>query len=372
MAPAYRNLNRLTNATHPQPENTTELFTYDTTGNRLNSHISSSYTYDANNRLLEDNQYQYTYDNNGNLTQKQDKSTAEVTTYTYNSQNQLIRIDFPDLTYATYAYDGLGRRIQKNNNSSITKYIYDNEDILFEYDNTNTPITRYTHGPGVDEPLIMERGGSSYYYHSDGLGSIVAITDSTGNIVKSYTYDSFGNIVDEEGVLLNTYTYTSRELDFESGLYYYRARYYDPFIGRFLSEDSVSGFIELPLTLHKYLYCYDNPINYTDPNGELASFVIAVIIGGIIAGVDLGSYRLAEKYYNQQYGVDITAHETYAKKAIFGAIVSVIPIPGAKAISRTLYTSASIAMQSWMSYGMGELLKNIWKKLFRKEQPKRK
>ena len=99
----------------------------------------------------------------------------------------------------------------------------------------NTPIARYTHGPGVDEPLIMERGGSSYYYHTDGLGSIVAITDSTGNIVKSYTYDSFGNIVDEEGVLLNTYTYTSRELDFESGLYYYRARYYDPLIGRFLS-----------------------------------------------------------------------------------------------------------------------------------------
>ena len=324
----YDNLNRLTNATHPQSENTTELFTYDTTGNRLNSHISSSYTYDANNRLLEDNQYQYTYDNNGNLTQKQDKSTAEVTTYIYNSQNQLIRIDFPDLTYATYAYDGLGRRIQKNNNNSITKYIYDNEDILFEYDNTNTPITRYTHGPGVDEPLIAERGGSSYYYLSDGLGSIVAITDSTGNIVKSYTYDSFGNIVDEQGTLLNTYTYTSRELDFESGLYYYRARYYDPFIGRFLSEDPI-GFLG---GVNFYSYVANNPMNLVDPYGlklyKISGGSTAVSVRFLI-GFSGAVYKITDvmtgdsvTYFVTGIGVGIGGSLDIVKERYFNADIS--------------------------------------------------
>ena len=259
----YDLLNRLASVTHPQPTNPAETFEYDTVGNRLTSHISSSYTYDETNRLLGDDQYTYTYDNNGNMISKIDKATLETTTYTYNPKNQLARIDFADGTYATYAYDGLGRRINKNVNGTIMRYVYNGEDILLEYNDTNTIIARYTHGLGIDEPLIMERGGQSYFYHVDGLGSIVALTDNFANIVQTYTYDSFGNIVEQTGSLINPYAYTSREYDAESGLYFYRARYYDATIGRFITADPI-GFRS---GVNFYSYVGNNPVNWVDPMG---------------------------------------------------------------------------------------------------------
>ena len=121
----------------------------------------------------------------------------------------------------------------------ITRYVYDQEDILFEFDGSNALLARYTHGLGIDEPLIMERAAGSFFYHTDGLGSITDLTDTTGAIAQSYVYDSYGNIVQQFGTLENPYTYTGREFDPESGLYYYRARYYDATAGRFLQEDPI-------------------------------------------------------------------------------------------------------------------------------------
>jgi RHS repeat-associated protein len=145
----------------------------------------------------------------------------------------------------------------------VFRYVYDNEDIILEYDGTNTLQASYTHGPGIDEPLIMERGGQSFFYHTDGLGSITDLTDSTGAVIQSYVYDSFGNVINQTGSVVNTYTYTGRELDSESGLYYYRARYYNPTIGRFLQEDPI-GFLG---GINKFVYTLNNPINFTDPSG---------------------------------------------------------------------------------------------------------
>jgi len=110
----------------------------------------------------------------------------------------------------------------------------------------------------------MNRGGVNSFYHTDGLGSIVDLTDNLGAIVQSYVYDSFGNIVLQNGSLLNPYTYTGREFDSESGLYYYRSRYYDSSIGRFLSEDPLL-FID---SINLYLYVTNNPINFVDPLGS--------------------------------------------------------------------------------------------------------
>ena len=160
----------------------------------------------------------YSYDNNGNMVTKTDASGN--TPYTYNAENQLTRIDFPGGGFAEYVYDALGRRIEKNVNGTIIRYVYDGENILFEYDGSDNIIARYTHGPGTDEPLIMERGGTSYFHHPDGLGSITEVTDTSGAIIASYTYDSFGKILARTGSLTNSYTYTSREYDSESRLYY--------------------------------------------------------------------------------------------------------------------------------------------------------
>ena len=129
---------------------------------------------------------------------------------------------------STYRYDGLGRRIEKVANGQTTRYIYDGEDILLEYDGANVLQARYTHGPGIDEPIAVTKGSATYFYHQDGLGTVTDLTNATGATAKSYAYDAYGNILESPGALEQPYTYTGREFDSESGLYYYRAWYYDP------------------------------------------------------------------------------------------------------------------------------------------------
>ena len=146
--------------------------------------------------------------------------TGGVTTYTYDAQNQLVRIDFPDLTFAAYRYDGLSRRIEKDANGTITRYVYDGSDILLEFDGTNTLLARTSHGQGIDQPLAVERGGQSFFYQADHRGSVRKITNSSGLVVNSYDYDAYGNIEASVEGIANPFTYTGRERDAESGLYY--------------------------------------------------------------------------------------------------------------------------------------------------------
>jgi RHS repeat-associated protein len=109
----------------------------------------------------------------------------------------------------------------------------------------------------------MARGGSTFFYHQDGLGTVTELTDSAGVTAKSYAYDAWGNQIETTGTVENPYTYTGRELDAETGLYYYRARYYDPQIGRFLQKDPI-GFKD---ALNLYLYVRANPASLVDPTG---------------------------------------------------------------------------------------------------------
>src|SRR2546427_5886244 len=107
----------------------------------------------------------------------------------------------------------------------------------------------------------MYRWGAGYAYHADGLGSIGGLTDATGNIAATYTYDSFGNLTASTGTVTNPYRYTAREFDTETGIYYYPARYYFQGIGRFASEDPIrfGGGISF------YRYVFNNPANLWDP-----------------------------------------------------------------------------------------------------------
>ncbi|HAV42503.1 TPA: hypothetical protein DCX15_00600 [bacterium] len=224
---------------------------------------------------IKDADFTYTYDPNGNMISKTSKTTGETTTYGYDAENQLTLISSLS-SLITYRYDGLGRRIEKNVNGVITRYIYGNEGIIFEYDGSNRLLATYLHGPGIDEPLMMERDIRDYYYIPDALGSIRALVDGSGHTRQMYEYDAFGEIkiFDQEGIpipmykaIKNPYTFTGREYDPESGLYYYRARYYDPRLGRFLQEDVFKGSLILPISQNLYLYVEDAPINFIDPFG---------------------------------------------------------------------------------------------------------
>ena len=215
---------------------------------------------DAGNEQLNINTATYEYDLNGNRTKKTD--SGSVTNYVYDDENRLIQVTDSANTI-TYAYDPFGRRIEKNVNGSFTSYLYDSEDIIAEYDGAGNVRAKYTHGPGIDEPLAVQQSTTKYYYHADGLGSIVALSNSSGTIAQRYRYDAFGRMT-QSGSITQPFTYTAREYDTETGLYYYRARYYDPKAGRFITKDPISfngGDVNL------YAYVGNNPVNLIDPEG---------------------------------------------------------------------------------------------------------
>jgi len=125
-------------------------------------------------------------------------------------------------------------------------------------------VARYARTQNIDEPLAMLRSGATSYYHADGLGSITSLSNSAGSIANTYTYDSFGKLTASTRSLVNPFQYTARESDTETGLYYYRARYYDSNVGRFASEDPIGFKSDLNL----YRYVRNKPINFRDPSGK--------------------------------------------------------------------------------------------------------
>jgi len=119
----------------------------------------------------------------------------------------------------------------------------------------------------IDQWISMDRDGASYFYHKDGLGSIIGLSNSSESTINSYDYDVFGEIKNETGSLINHYCFTGRELDTESALYYYRSRFYFASLGRFSTKDIKQGRISEPLTLNQYVYVNNNPATYVDPLG---------------------------------------------------------------------------------------------------------
>jgi len=165
----------------------------------------------------------------------------------------------------TYGYDSAGRRIEKAyDGQTVMKYLYDGGHIIAEYDGTDSLLHKYIYGPGVDQPICMidvEHSNAAYYYHFDGLGSVVALTNSSGSTVEVYEYSVYGEVSASDPNHPNRFLFTGREFDADTGLYYYRARYYNPYIGRFLQTDPAGDAPNL------YSYCRNNPLYWVDHSG---------------------------------------------------------------------------------------------------------
>ena len=203
----------------------------------------------------------YSYDDNGNLT---DDGVYE---YYYDCENRLIEVSDGGSAIAKYYYDYAGRRIAKVAANTETTYRYDGDQVIAEYEN-GTLKRKFIYGPGIDEPVIMIVKGTPdewYWYHYDVLGSVVALSDSSGTIVASYEYEVFGSATITGNGHGNPFMFTGRRFDDETGLYYYRARMYHPELGRFMQPDPIGYFGGINL----YTYCRNNPFNWIDPFGLL-------------------------------------------------------------------------------------------------------
>jgi len=175
-------------------------------------------------------------------------------------------------TNATFVYDPLGRRVKKQINTARNWYLSDGTDEIAEYTGITaaTLAFRYIPGPAIDQPVAMvTAAGAKTYFHTDKRGSVIAMTDSSGNLVTGEgpnTYDPFGNVSSSTGV---PFKYTGRRLDAETGLYYYRARYYSSALGRFLQTDGVGYSAGMNL----YAYVGNDPTDKTDPMGTDAVLI---------------------------------------------------------------------------------------------------
>ena len=263
----YDTLNRLASVTYPGGK--TVSYTYDALGNRLSMRtveggvtIVINYEYDKDNRLLRGGDEVFQYDANGNMILR--SSPAGTTTYTYDVRNFLTRVE-TEGRVVTFEYDGDGNRIAKDSNGLRTNFINDDSGSLSQVlveANASWQIQRsYKYGV---QRIGQSAGSISHYYLFDGK-NVAASSNGAADLREVYGYDSFGSPSGEteENVML----FNGERYDSEVSLYYLRARYYDPGIGRFISRDPVVGSPFAPSSYGPYSFAANDPINQVDPSG---------------------------------------------------------------------------------------------------------
>ena len=216
-----------------------------TTHNGLNQtirYVSATFSYDAAANLASDGNWNWTYDDD----------------------NQLVTASKTGTPGVQLAYDPAGRMRQESLNGSInTQYLYDGTDLIAEYDAAGNLQRRYVHGPGVDEPIAVYQGSgtaSKEWLYADHLGSIVASADAAGNATSAQSYGPFGEPSQTSGT---RFKYTGQTFMPNLGLYYCKARFYAPGLGRFLQTDPV-GYAD---DLNLYAYARNGPVSNYDPTG---------------------------------------------------------------------------------------------------------
>ncbi len=239
--------------------------------------------YNANNQLTQWGTVIPTYDKNGNTL------SDGMNTYSWDARN---RLQSANNNGAVFSYDPLGRRVSKTIQTTTTNFLYDGVNAVQEYG--ANPTANLLTG-GVDERFTRTTSAETDEYLTDALGSTVELTNATGATEEQYSYSPYGVQSATGATTTNSYSYTGREFD-GLGIDYYRARYYNPITGRFLSEDPAGYSAGVNL----YAYVYGSPLVFTDPSGEdaLSGAITGAIFGaagganqgagGVVAGVIAG------------------------------------------------------------------------------------
>lgn len=240
-------------------------YSLDPVGNRLsqNSTLSgigtASATFDANDRLSTEQ-----YDNNGNTIQ------SGARTFAYDSDDQLKSMNG---TAVTIVYNGDGDRVAKTVGGVTTQYLVDDlnptgyAQVVEEA--TNGAVTRrYTYGlQRISQEQVTNGSWVPSFYGYDGFDTVRGLSDASGVVTDTYDYDAWGNTVNSTGSTPNVYLSRGEQYDPDLNLYYLRARYLNPLTGRFLTRDPDEGVLAEPMTLQKYVYAADDPIDQIDPTG---------------------------------------------------------------------------------------------------------
>jgi RHS repeat-associated protein len=278
----YDNNDQLLGADHHSAANPAESYTYDTDGNRASSGTqANTYTTGADNRLSTDGTFNYTYDNEGNLIQRTEIATNQVRTFQWDERNRLTAVIDKDaagkvIQQVLFTYDTLNNRmimeVKQGGSDVATDFISDRGNPLLDFVDADGPAgpnppvlaLRYLTGPALDQVFAQETSGGVLWLLSDNLGSVRDLLDNSGAVVNHINYDSFGNVLAQTDSAVTTrFLYAGRGFDAGTGFYYDRARYYDPKLGRFLSEDPI-GFLG---GSNLYLYVHNSPVSRTDPLG---------------------------------------------------------------------------------------------------------
>lgn len=271
----------------------TITYSYDKVGNRISQTedgTTTLYDYNSLNQLVSEQRkhssqlikdISYTYDLNGNVKEEVEKCNNKKKKFTYDSENRLETAEIIEnnrvvLTQSNkYNCDGV--RLQKEENGEITNYYYQDGSVLFTTDKENT-VTSFNL-LGLDSNIISSSrsDGKFYYYNKDIKGSSTSILDCNGDLVVSYNYSDFGETTRQgDDSFVNEVCYTGGIYDESTGLYYLNARYYNPLIGRFLSQDTYRGETTDADSWHLYAYCANNPINRLDPSGHVIETVLDI------------------------------------------------------------------------------------------------